>query len=184
MLFLICLRVLSNGVRNHIRAERKEDRREEVKQKTRLEERRRILQTELPEIYKQSYDNDLFMFYSSTPTNYLPSPHRSSTASMNSFTGSQVPMFPPIDTAQASSAENLDISRVSSGRYFDDVIQEEEKSSISLLKRHSKPTVSFAKDDHIKKSYKLMRMINAYLERKKSISSIDPVMLPNTNSKN
>ncbi|XP_060607075.1 leucine-rich repeat-containing protein 74B-like, partial [Ruditapes philippinarum] len=51
--------LLANGVRSHIREERKEDKRQEVKERNRLEERRRILQTELPEIYKRRYEDDL-----------------------------------------------------------------------------------------------------------------------------
>lgn len=92
---------LSNGMRNHMREERKEETRQEVRKRNRIEERRRILQTELPEIYKKSYDEEMSMIYSN-PSTVNVTPNRSRAGSLNSLTGSQVPTLPPLISSRAS----------------------------------------------------------------------------------
>ncbi|WAR18715.1 LR74A-like protein, partial [Mya arenaria] len=167
--------LLSNGVRNHIREERKEETRKEVKKRNRLEERRRILQTELPEIYKRKYDDDLFMFYASSTTG---TPTRSRTGSTASHTGSQVPILPPIQSATSSFASALQADT----RVLDETEVVAPVNGSSGIETpasvHWKRTTS--SKGGVNNSYKLMWHINKYLERKKTQANFDLVSTDST----
>ncbi|XP_053399169.1 leucine-rich repeat-containing protein 74A-like [Mercenaria mercenaria] len=170
--------LLSNGVRNHIREERKEDKRQEVKKRNRLEERRRILQTELPEIYKRTYEDDLFMFYASQSSANLGSTLRSSTNSMHSLNGGQVVSLPAIESGSSSHVSNNGFNDSPQTSYADSNQPTESESNIvaprSLRsKRNSLPANI--------KSNDFLRYIHSYLERKKTQANIDTSIASNVN---
>ena len=157
--------ILANGVRNHIREERKEDRRQEVRKRLKVEERRRILQTELPSIFKRSYNDDLSLYYA-TLSSFGSSPYNS-TSNLDSTKNALVlPPIAPSDRMAAKDKKEMTSSENMTTNQGD-------------LKKDSPKKLAF-KEEVRKKPYKLLKYLNAYLDRRKTEARFDQSLLPKT----
>ena len=130
-----------------------EDRRQEVKKRNKIEERRRILQTDLPPIHKKNYEDDLFLFYSSQ--NGLASQRGSVDNGSSNPTG-----LPPINRS-ASLVEQTEI---------EEFIEIRKKQEAVISAWRAKAKLPAVNEDA--KPMKLLNYMNKYLERRKSQASL------------
>ena len=130
-----------------------EDRRQEVKKRNKIEERRRILQTELPPIHKKNYEDDLFLFYSSQ--NGLISRRTS-----EDTRPANAPGLPPLNRS-GSLVEQTEIEEFIKIRKKQEAVISAWRAKVKL------PIVNEGE-----KPMKLMNYMNKYLERRKSQASI------------
>ena len=157
MAYLICSNLVV-GVRTHLRDERMEDRRQEVRKRNKIEERRRILQTELPPIYKKNYEDDMYLFYASQSG--VTSRRSSSVWSLDSAY-SQVPALPSVSrsTSLATEADVNDIHEV----------RQKQKAIIAAWRGKSNLLPHKEREE---KPMKLLNYMNKYLERRKSQANV------------
>ncbi|KAH3711989.1 hypothetical protein DPMN_071666 [Dreissena polymorpha] len=168
--------ILMSGVKNHIRTERKEMTREKIRTRNRLEERRRILQTELPDIFKRTYDDDLLTIYTTKSTNSLIG---SLTSSFASFPGRKMSVLPPIDSA-ISKRPNQSFSNTSTASVE---MPDEKKTRHTPISLSGEETQSYisnprkysesASHEMAIKPKQIAPLLKKYLERKKTQASLD-----------
>ena len=141
-----------------------EDRRQEVKKRNKIEERRRILQTDLPPIYRKNYEDDMYLYY----------------ASQNSLNAQRSNSVWSIDSAnsqgQGLPAINRTVSMVSQGDINELInVREKQRAVISAWRRKS---TALPAERTEQKPMKLLNYMNKYLERRKTQANIAFMSLP------
>lgn len=143
-----------------MRQERKEDKRQEVKKRTKLEERRRILETELPVLFKRNYADDLTKFYGSQSLSNMDLHSKGSTANVDRTTNANRLILPDIKSGHSLTSEN---SKKSST-----MESELSKSYSSLL---STGQTNNLVQQRFRRPLEMLKVINAFVERKRFSSS-------------
>ena len=151
-----------------------EDRRQEVRKRNKIEERRRILQTELPPIYRKNYEDDMYLYYASQ--NSLIAQRSNSVWSVDSAYN-QAPGLPPVSRSTSLVSET-DINELIN-------VRQKQAAVISAWRRKSNTSPRDAvtpRDGTEQKPVKLLNYINKYLERRKSQASVAVMSLSSLQS--
>ncbi|KAL4237840.1 hypothetical protein ACF0H5_002552 [Mactra antiquata] len=152
--------LLNQGVKNHVREERKEDKRQEVKKRTKLQERRRILETELPVLYKRDCADDLIQFYASESLSNIPSQAKSAE-----------------DNDELSTSNNLFLPEITSTHSFlsqtsqSNSVTKHDRAPSSVSERSVKVHSPSQARKRFRKPLEMLRIINIFMERKRSLTA-------------